>query len=407
MNICFLSKSQLKSIGGIETYTYLISTAFVRLGHHVHIITSGKNSNPFLENKYIASGIKVHKIDFENLPIRGLWRLENKIPLSMLFYTHLVCRKIRELIKEYAIDILETPNRGFEGLMYSYKRTIPLVVRLHGGILVDKVLNASSHPVRDKLIGWLEKHLIVHADSITSPSRSIAEIASNNYKICKPINIIPNSIDLEQFFPLPEKEAQNPTILYVGRFQELKGVFILAEAILKVLADFPAVHFILVGPDSLYNKGNVSCREFLCNKINDKRVSFYPEASSEELIKLYNKAWICVFPSFYESFGIVALEAMACGKAVIATKVGGFSEIIEDKVSGLLIPHGNVEALVTSIVELLNKKDYRNQLGENAYKRAQGYYSLDKIARTTLKTYEDVIDKFNHQHNNFEYNYGK
>ena len=393
MNICLLSKSQLKTTGGIETYTDLISDAFIRLGHNVHIITSGKNINLSLEKKYLKKGINIHKINFEKLNIRGIWRLERKVPISLFTYSFLVNRKINELILKYKVDIVESPNRAFEGLVCSYNKTVPLVVRLHGGILVDKILNLSQYPFRDRIIQMFEKYLISNANSVTSCSKSISQIILENYKINVRIQIIPNPIDLTQFYPLPE-ETNTPMILFVGRFQELKGISVLAEAIPIVLAKFPDAHFILVGPDSFYGKINTSYREFICNKINDKRVSFSSEVPSEELLKLYNKACICVFPSFYESFGMVALEAMACGKAVIATKVGGFTDIIEDGLSGLLVPPANVEALTAAIIELLTKNEHRRQLGKNAFERASKYYKLEKIANSIIKIYEETINKF-------------
>lgn len=396
MNICFLSKSQLKTIGGIETYTDLMSDAFIHLGHNVHIITSGKNINVGLEKKYIKRGINIHKINFEKLNIKGIWRLEKNLPLSLFTYSYLVGRRITELILKNKIDVVESPNRAFEGLACSYKKNIPLIVRLHGGILVDKILNLSQYPFRDRIIQMFEKYLISNANSVTSCSKSISQIVLENYKINIRIQIIPNPIDLKQFYPLPE-ETNTPMILFVGRFQELKGIFVLAEAIPRVLKEFPKAEFILIGPDSSSKKINGSCRGYLRNKIKDKRVIFYEEMSREELIKFYHKSWICVFPSLYDTFPITALEAIACGKAVIATKVGGLAEIIEDKISGLLIPVANAEALTTAIIELLSNGSYRKQLGENAFKRAREYFDLEKIAHNTLKIYQEAIDKFRYK----------
>lgn len=392
MNICLLSKSQLKSVGGIESYTDLIADAFIRRGHKIHIITSGKNVNINLENKYSNKNIVIHKIDFEDFKVPGVWRIDKVFPLSMLYYAYLVGRKIKKLSEIYNFDIIESPNRAFEGLFLGWNRRVPLVVRLHGGILVDKLLNLSRYHFRDKIIGQLEKFLICKADLITSPSISIAQIVNKGYDIEQSIVVVPNPVDLTQFYS-SGNEAAVPTIIYAGRFQELKGVFILAEAIPEVLNQFPDACFLFVGPDSCYGKRNGSCKQFLSEKINDQRVRFLSEVSAKELAKLYNKSWICVFPSFYESFGIAALEAMACGKAVIATNVGGFAEIIENGVNGLLVPPADAATLTSAIVKLLMDNEFRKNIGKNGSEKAKNFFDLDKISCSLIKIYEDLINK--------------
>ena len=120
-------------------------------------------------------------------------------------------------------------------------------------------------------------------------------------------------------------------------------------------------------------------------------INMKDEITTEELVKLYNQATICIFPSYRESFGLVGLEAMSCGRAVIATPLG-FSEYIENGKDGIIIPAKDENALKNAIVDLMTNEKKRKMLEKNARKKALKY-SWDKIARQCLNVFREVIKK--------------
>jgi glycosyltransferase involved in cell wall biosynthesis len=112
--------------------------------------------------------------------------------------------------------------------------------------------------------------------------------------------------------------------------------------------------------------------------------------SRKELAALYQKAAICVVPSHYESFGLVALEAMAAGLAVVGARAGGLPEVIEDEITGRLVAAGDAEGLAAAIIELLASPEKRAEMGAAGRERAISKYSVQQNAALNLRVYEEM-----------------
>jgi D-inositol-3-phosphate glycosyltransferase len=118
-------------------------------------------------------------------------------------------------------------------------------------------------------------------------------------------------------------------------------------------------------------------------------VTFLGKRGQDTLPYYYSAAEAVVMPSHYESFGMVALEAMACGTPVVASQVGGLAFLVQDGVTGFTVPSGDPEALCHSLQTLIQNKDLRRQMGERAAACAQEY-SWDKIARRVVQVYQEL-----------------
>lgn len=121
------------------------------------------------------------------------------------------------------------------------------------------------------------------------------------------------------------------------------------------------------------------------------RVVFTGFITKEDRNYVYNQAKVAVFPSLYEPFGIVALEAMATHTPVIVGNAGGLAEIVEHRVNGLKVTPGNVDELAQAIIELLTDDDLANRLQETGYETVKSVYGWDVIAQSTLNVYREVI----------------
>jgi D-inositol-3-phosphate glycosyltransferase len=224
------------------------------------------------------------------------------------------------------------------------------------------------------------------------------------------ISIVPPGVDLKRFKPLAQTEAkaylgvpiQDRMILFVGRIQPLKGIDTLIRALALVKKREPAlaknICVSIIGgdpnPDSEIEQVEFARLETLRAELGiSDMVTFLGAKDQDTLVYYYAAAEMVVVPSHYESFGMVALEAMACGTPVIASDVGGLSFSIEDGYNGYRVPDRDPQALADKIVLLLKHRVLRDQLGDQACMWVQRY-SWVNIAEELLEVFEATSAKY-------------
>ena len=186
------------------------------------------------------------------------------------------------------------------------------------------------------------------------------------------VSVIPCGVDTALFRPGHPTVARaeldlddQPTLLYVGRIAPIKGLATLLEAVAQLLSNGRRVRLLVIGGDSdeaidgheAYVR-DLTCRLGLCDA-----VEFLGPQPQTALREYYVAADLTVMPSFYESFGMVAMESMACGTPVVATRVGGLATTVRDGATGFLVPEGDVAALAERIDTLLADAALRAELG--------------------------------------------
>jgi glycosyltransferase involved in cell wall biosynthesis len=214
-------------------------------------------------------------------------------------------------------------------------------------------------------------------------------------KCLKKFGLRPNKIEIipHGFNPIPfkkEKKDEN-LVLSVGRFDWNKGQDLLLLAMRKIVEKNPNVKMIIAG--------KITKKKFydrvlqLRNKFGlEKNVEIMPDVTHEELVKLYNKASVFVFPSIVDSYGLVNLEAMSVGLPVIASNVGGVSEVVKHKKTGFLIKAGDYEKIAELILRLLKNKKLREKIGKNAINHVKKF-SWEKCVKKTMKVYNQMLHK--------------
>jgi glycosyltransferase involved in cell wall biosynthesis len=207
------------------------------------------------------------------------------------------------------------------------------------------------------------------------------------------IDAIPNGVDVTEFvgafnrdsfrrqYALPEEKI----ILFVGRLVYEKGANLLVEAMPRVLAKTNS-KFVFIGEGYMKEQLISRARQL---GVADKAY-FTGYVDEKTLRQLYRVADVCAFPSLYEPFGIVALEAMAARAPVVVSDVGGLSEIVEHDKTGVKVYHDNVESLAWGIIRVLTDPSYTNYLKTNAAKAVLEMFSWNQIAVRTKKIYEGV-----------------
>jgi len=219
------------------------------------------------------------------------------------------------------------------------------------------------------------------------------------------IEVIPPGVDTSRFYPIPPDEAkaaiglppETQMILFVGRIEPLKGVDTLIKAIalmrdnchmqrcnyhVAVIGGEPGGRPEEAGPEMVRLKT-------LCTQLGlEETVVFLGKRDQTTLPYYYSAAEILVMPSFYESFGMVALESMACGTPVVASHTGGLAYLVQDGVNGFTVAGGDVKALARRLTQLIADPELRRRIGGQAAEYAQSY-AWENIARRIKTLYEE------------------
>jgi D-inositol-3-phosphate glycosyltransferase len=218
------------------------------------------------------------------------------------------------------------------------------------------------------------------------------------------VAIIPPGVDLERFSPMPKELAKNiigvpeghKNILFAGRVEPLKGIDTLLKAMALMQKHCPILAeklcVCIIGGDPWAETPDAEMARLQEMRLElgvENLVSFEGAKDQDELPNYYAAAEMVVMPSHYESFGMVALEAMAMGTPVIASEVGGLAFLVQDGENGFLVPSRDPEALAERIYSLLNDANCQKELGRNALQHAQ-QYAWPKIVGRMLTVYESL-----------------
>jgi D-inositol-3-phosphate glycosyltransferase len=215
---------------------------------------------------------------------------------------------------------------------------------------------------------------------------------------------IPPGVDTSHFYPIPADEAkqyiglkpEDRMVLFVGRIEPLKGIDTLIQAMtcLRVKDIHRPVHLAIVGGEPDASPKEMSAEMARLQKMCDElsmggMVVFLGKRGQDTLPYYYSAAEAVVMPSLYESFGMVALEAMACGTPVVASEVGGLGYLVQNDVTGYTIPDSEPDVLCEKLSGLLGDSHLRAMMGLRAAEHALDY-AWEKVAARIVKVYEEL-----------------
>ena len=265
-----------------------------------------------------------------------------------------------------------------------------------------------------RLSRWVERTAIENADAVIAVSRAMRDDVLRVYPAVEParVKVVYNGIDPEEFFPDPRTEGLErhgvdphaPMVLFVGRVTRQKGITYLLEAATSFEPDAQVV-FCAGAPDT--REIELEVRAGVAELAERRKGVIWVEEmlSRPELVQFMSHASVFVCPSVYEPFGLINVEAMACGVPVVASSVGGIPEIVEDGETGLLVPlvpsgdafgtPADPEAFAAAIAQrvnqLLGSPSVARKFGEAGRERALAVFTWGAIARKTVQVYEEVI----------------
>ncbi|MFC1698418.1 glycosyltransferase [Candidatus Omnitrophota bacterium] len=403
LNVCLVSREYPEETGwgGIGRYTHQLAHSLAKKGCQVHVISLSLNG----DREYMDEDIHVHRIAHRELFPQKLIFQEFAVRVE---YSYKLYQKLKQLIKKFNIDIIEAPNFFAEAVFSALCLKTPLVVRLHSSF--SEIIKAYqwSQTLDRRLSCALEDASISHCNLITSSTKSGAQALADQLGIdAKRISIIPLGIETPQ--PITQQPAADSAfrdrlnVLFVGRLERRKGVHILMRAIPHVLKELPQTSFTLIGRDTFLNRKRSSFqgpqresfRETVLRSFPAQykdNVHFLGYVAENKLSEYYSNCDLFVAPSLYESFGFIYVEAMAHGKAVVGSKVGGVAEVVIDQGTGILVPPKDVVSLAEAIISLLKDRPRREKMGQAARRHVELNFTRELMAERTLKMYRKVLD---------------
>lgn len=252
-----------------------------------------------------------------------------------------------------------------------------------------------------------EKLVLRRADRVVAAT--LAELTQLRflYKAdSRKLVVIPPGVDISHFYPIPADEAKmfvglkpyDRMVLFVGRIEPLKGVDTLIHAMscLQGKEERP-VHLAIIGGDPGASPEEMSAEMARLQKLCDElavgqTVVFLGKRDQDKLPYYYSAAAMVVMPSHYESFGMVALESMACGTPVVASEVGGLAYLVRDGETGFTIPDQEPDTLCEKISWLLNDHELHATMSRRAVEYAQDY-AWEKIANQIVDVYKNLVEE--------------
>jgi len=392
MTICLVSQEYPPETGGggIGTQTYLRAHGLSARGHTVHVVSMSWDRE---SRTYDDGGATVHRIGEVMLDVNGYEQ-----STYWLAYSNAVAARIVELEKSIPFDVIQFAEYGGEGFVYqtdtwAYRRA-KFVVQMHGPLAMF-----SEHwgwPECDSVMHrvgcFMERTSLQYADKLLASSLHTARYCGQAYGVdTSGAGVVYSGIDVARFAPrVAADDARSPKILFVGGLSGGKGITDLIRAAGRLKMRFPNLVLRAIG------KADAEQRATIDRLVaeHDLRGNFelVGYVKYEELPQQY--AWCDFFaaPSVYEGGpGNVYLEAMACGKPVIACDTGGMPEVIPEGQTGLLVPPHNVDALEAAVGTLATEVAVRERMGQAAREHVVANFSVERYLDKCEGHYRELL----------------
>ncbi|HEA26603.1 MAG TPA: glycosyltransferase family 1 protein [Ectothiorhodospiraceae bacterium] len=299
-------------------------------------------------------------------------------------------QRIKKKITNIAPNIIHAQAAGVYAEA-AFQTNCPTIVTLHG--IIHREVKTYRSTFSRLYKGWCrvrrEQSCVKNARHIIAISPYILEefenlISADTYLIENPI--------ADKFFTL-EDRSQPDQILFAGLIIPRKQVLELLQAMVEVRRSVPTVQLRLAGDQrSTIDRGPyfAELQELIAEECLGKNLRFLGSLSEDELLKEYAECSLLILPSVQETAPMVIMQAMAAGKAVVATRVGGIPHLVEDGRTGLLVDSGDVPALAEAIVRLLKNDTLRTAMGQKGREVAERRFGAKAIAEKTREVYYRV-----------------
>lgn len=371
-------------VGGLARHVEELSEALVKKGLEVHVITTGTLDTPQREKR---NGVVVHRVE----------PFDVQAPNFLSWVQQLNFRMVEEGIKlfrqEKNFDLIHAHDWlvAFTARVLKHAYRKPLAVTIHA---TEAGRHQGIHTEEQRYINSIEWWLTFEGWKVIVCSNYMGQEVQNLFNLPQDkVKVIPNGVDLNKFHFLEKPNISygpGKIIFFMGRLVREKGVQVLLEAAPLILAADPDVRFLIAGTGPMEHQLK---QQAYALGLGD-RVQFLGHVNDKQRNEILQQTTLAVFPSLYEPFGIVVLEAMAAGVPVVVSDVGGMGEIVDHGVSGLKVYPGDVNSLAFNIIRGLQNDMLRQELKKQGKRLVQEVYCWDKIAAETQKVYKTILDEY-------------
>ncbi|MEX0616721.1 MAG: glycosyltransferase family 4 protein [Candidatus Woykebacteria bacterium] len=358
IKVMFITPYFPPNIGGVQNYVYNIAKGFSKTeGWDIVIITSTKNNKIEIEK---TKDMLIYRLPtlfvFSNTPINPFWYFQ-----------------IKNIIEKEKPDLINahSPVPFMADISVIASGTIPFILTYHSGTMGKKIF------ILDLFINIYEKFLFPF-----TVNRTKRVICSSNFvkttvmkNFINKSTVVHPGVDTMQFKP-GKKENTEKSVLFIGRQKsyEMKGLYQLIDA-MKMLPD---VNLKIIG-EKMYTE--------------QKNIKFLGIKTGNHLVKEIQNSTVLVLASLAhtESFGMVIIEAMACGIPVIGTDIGGIPETIVNGQDGIIVPPANSEALASAIRSIVNDPELARRMGKSGYYKVRKEFNWESRIRKTKEIFSQYI----------------
>jgi len=375
-------------VGGIARVVNDLSKRLIKDGHDVYVITYKEGNVPYYEND---KGVHVYRVD--NYMINP----NNFIDWIFQLNFNMISKASEIINKEGKFDVIHAHDWLVAYAAKTLKESfnIPLVATIHA---TEAGRNSGIHNPDQRYVNDTEWMLTYEASEVIVNSKFMRNDLQRLFGLpYEKINVVSNGINttvyngMERDYDFRRQYAMDneKIILFMGRLVFEKGVQHLISAMPKILEGYHDAKLVIAGRGGMTDQLKAQVEAMgLSNK-----VCFAGYLNAKQVSKMYKCADVSVFPSTYEPFGIVALEAMLAGVPTVVSDVGGLNEIVEHGVDGMKSYAGNSNSLADSILELLLNPALCEKITKKAKQKVKNEYNWAKIAQDTYFTYEKAICK--------------
>lgn len=380
-----------KQVGGLARAVCDLSETIAGNGEIVHVITTSDERAPLFEQK---NGVYIHRVLTHSSGDTDFFHWIFEMNLAMTRY----------LISWHQdggrIDILHAHDWMvyYTAREIKHSLRIPMMATIHATEWGRNRGELSSDLSRQ--IHHLEWNLTYEASAVIVCSDYMKREVLSLFQLpYQKVSVIPNGIQRDgsvrtesklntqnrtDHLPVLEGSDEKQTIFYIGRLVFEKGIHILIHALKRVVEQFPRCELIIAGSGPMEDELRQEA-----NKLQlQQHVHFSGFVNDLDKAAIYRNADVCVFPSLYEPFGIVALEAMASQTPVVVSDTGGLAELVNHGEDGYKALPGHVDSLAWHISELLYHPDTGRRMALRAYEKIKQFYNWDRIAAATLSLYD-------------------
>ena len=373
-------------VGGIARVVHDLSKRLIKDGHEVTVVTYRDGETPYYEND---KGVEVYRVD--NYMIHP----NNFIDWIMQLNFNLIAKASEIINKNGKFDVIHAHDWLVANAAKALKNSfdIPIVSTIHA---TESGRNSGIHDDTQRYINDTEWLLTYESTEVIVNSNYMKNHVQGLFGLpFDKINVIPNGINLSSFtgvdrdydFRRQYAMDNEKIILYVGRLVYEKGVQHLISAMPKILSNYHDAKLIIAGKGGMLEE--LKAQAF--NMGLADKVYFTGYLNAKQVQKMYKCADVAVFPSTYEPFGIVALEAMLAGVPTVVSDIGGLNEIVDHGINGMKSYAGNPNSIADSVLTLLFDAALAANVSKKAKVKIKEEFNWNKIAQDTHYIYEKAI----------------